>query len=349
MKTKVANDKDWIEIDGSQGEGGGQVLRSSLALSLVTGKPFRIRNIRAGRSKPGLMRQHLTSVQAATRVGAAKVTGASMGSTELEFIPALIQGGDYRFSVGTAGSATLVLQTVLPALLVAEEPSQLILEGGTHNPFAPPFDFLEKSFLPVLKHMGHSVSVELERYGFFPAGGGAMKVKINPQPKKKWKPLDWTERGEINRRRAQVLISHLPDSIGKRQARLIRNKLNWNDREVEVVNIRKSSGPGNAVVLELRNNLAAEVVTGFGSKGSPSESVIKSAVEPLKEYLKSSAPVGEYLADQLMIPCAMVGESRYRAIKATRHTQTNRDVLMAFLDTAITIEKVEDGVEVSFD
>src|SRR5262245_8861795 len=159
-------------IDGSFGEGGGQILRTALGLSLVTGVPFRIEKIRAGRQKPGLMRQHLTAVNAAAQVGQAEVIGASVGSQELTFTPGKISPGDYTFAVGTAGSATLVLQTVLPALLTAAQPSFLTLEGGTHNPHAPPFDFLARAFLPLIGRMGPSVTATLIRPGFYPAGGG---------------------------------------------------------------------------------------------------------------------------------------------------------------------------------
>jgi len=184
-----------IVIDGAQGEGGGQILRSALALSLVTGKPFRIRNIRARRKKPGLMRQHLTAVNAAVEVGAARVAGNAIGSTELTFEPAALCSGSYRFAVGTAGSCTLVLQTVLPALILADGPSELLLEGGTHNPAAPPFDFLAGAFLPLLSRMGPRVAAALERPGFYPAGGGRMRVRVTPA--KRLLPLHLTERGAI--------------------------------------------------------------------------------------------------------------------------------------------------------
>src|SRR5262245_2007058 len=163
--------RDWITIDGSAGEGGGQILRTALALSLVTARPFRIERIRAGRPKPGLLRQHLTAVQAAAKVGAARISGAEVGSLELTFEPTGLRGGAYDFAVGTAGSATLVLQTLLPALLRAREPSQLTIEGGTHNPYAPPFDFLARTFLPVLRRMGAAIEARLEAPGFYPAGG----------------------------------------------------------------------------------------------------------------------------------------------------------------------------------
>src|SRR5687768_8335334 len=159
-------------LDGSQGEGGGQVLRTSLGLSLLTGTPFKIENIRANRSPPGLRRQHLTAVEAAAQVGDAEVEGAAVGARALTFTPRAVKTGDFRFAVGTAGSCTLVLQTVLPALMTRATASRLVLEGGTHNPMAPPFDFLERVYLPLLERMGPRVSMTLERPGFYPAGGG---------------------------------------------------------------------------------------------------------------------------------------------------------------------------------
>jgi RNA 3'-terminal phosphate cyclase (ATP) len=161
---------DWITIDGSEGEGGGQILRTALALALVTGRPFRIERIRAARKKPGLLRQHLTAVHAAVAVSSARVSGAELGSNTLSFEPSRVRGGDYRLAVGTAGSATLVLQAVLPALLITSESSRLTLEGGTHIPNAPPFDFLVKTFLPILRRMGACVDVRLEAHGFYPEG-----------------------------------------------------------------------------------------------------------------------------------------------------------------------------------
>jgi RNA 3'-terminal phosphate cyclase (ATP) len=178
-KTEVVK-AETIRIDGSFGEGGGQILRSSLSLSLVTGKPFRIENIRANREKPGVLRQHLTAVQAAAEVGSAEVEGASLGSKALTFVPGKIRSGEFRFAIGTAGSGTLVLQTILPALITAAGPSRIEIEGGTHNPAAPPFDFLQRSFIPLIERMGPKVKLELQRYGFYPAGGGRFVVEITP-------------------------------------------------------------------------------------------------------------------------------------------------------------------------
>src|SRR5262245_55827517 len=167
-----------IEIDGSWGEGGGQVLRAALSLSLVSGKPFRIRNIRAGREKPGLLRQHLAAVRAAAVVGVATVGGDAMGSTSLEFIPTAVTPGPHVFKVGTAGSTMLVLQAVLPALMVAGGSSRLELEGGTHNPFSPPYDFFERALAPLLERMGPRLAPAIERSGFYPAGGGRITLEV---------------------------------------------------------------------------------------------------------------------------------------------------------------------------
>ncbi|HVK59248.1 MAG TPA: RNA 3'-terminal phosphate cyclase, partial [Candidatus Kapabacteria bacterium] len=230
-----------ITIDGANGEGGGQILRTALALSLVTQQAFRIQNIRAGRQKPGLLRQHLTAVEAATNVGDATVDGAALGSKELVFKPAKIRPGDYRFAVGTAGSATLVLQTVLPALILGTESSRLKLEGGTHNPHAPPFDFLERAFLPLLNRLGPKVTANLDRAGFFPAGGGRFSVEITPV--ERLQPLDLSDRGESKNRSARVVISNLAPGVANRELKVVSEKLGW-ARECLHVEEVESNGPG---------------------------------------------------------------------------------------------------------
>src|SRR6185369_9596371 len=184
-----------VAINGAEGEGGGQVLRTALALSLITGTPFRIDNIRAKRKSPGLLRQHLTAVNAAAEVGGASVDGASLGSASLTFVPRAIRAGEYSFAIGTAGSTMLVLQTILLPLALADGNSTIELEGGTHNPAAPPFDFVQQAFLPLLRRMGAEVEIELVRPGFYPAGGGRIIVKIAPA--KRLGRLEIESRGEI--------------------------------------------------------------------------------------------------------------------------------------------------------
>jgi RNA 3'-terminal phosphate cyclase (ATP) len=178
-KIAVVKLKDVIHINGSHGEGGGQIVRSSLALSLVTGRPFTIENLRGRREKPGLARQHLTAVRAAAQIGAAEIEGDEVGSRSITFRPTKLQAGDHTFSIGTAGSATLVLQTVLPALLIADGPSRITLEGGTHNHRAPSYEFLANAYLPLVNQMGARVSAELQRRGFYPAGGGRFIVIVD--------------------------------------------------------------------------------------------------------------------------------------------------------------------------
>ena len=168
-----------IRIDGAKGEGGGQMLRTSLALSLLTSQPFQMENVRAGQERPGLLRQHLAAVLAAVEIGDAEVEGAQLGSQALSFAPKTIKNGNYRFVIGTAGSGTLVLQTVLPALMLASGPSTVTIEGGTHNQSAPPFDFLDRTFLPFIRRMGPEVKLSLDRYGFYPAGGGCFLSLIH--------------------------------------------------------------------------------------------------------------------------------------------------------------------------
>jgi RNA 3'-terminal phosphate cyclase (ATP) len=254
---------------------------------------------------------------------------------KLTFKPGKVTPGDYSIAVGTAGSATLVLQTVLPALMLADGPSALRLEGGTHNPFAPPFDFLTKTFLPVLNRMGPTVTATLERPGFYPAGGGRFQVSV--QPVEKLRPIELLERGEVEAKRGRILLAHLPDEVGARQGRMLRNKLNWPEDDIEIVRVKNSAGPGNVVMAEVESESVHEVFTGFGERDVPSGKVVGGVIDQVREYLAGSAPVGEYLADQLMVPLALAGGGSYRAVKASLHARTNAEVFAKILDAHIHI------------
>jgi RNA 3'-terminal phosphate cyclase (ATP) len=326
-----------ITIDGSQGEGGGQVLRSSLALSLVTGKPFAITNIRAGRKKPGLMRQHLTAVNAAAEVGHANVTGASLRSTELTFEPGALRPGEHHFAVGTAGSATLVLQTVLPALLCASGPSTLRLEGGTHNPWAPPFDFLLKAFLPLINRTGPTVDATLVRPSFYPAGGGEFHVTITPADK--LAPIELLDRGEVQKVTATARVAHLHRNIADRELRVIAAKLGLTEENLSAEEVTGSRGPGNVVTIEVECEHLTEVFTGFGERQVPAETVADKAVQEARRYLSKGAAVGEHLTDQLLIPLALAGGGAFRTVGLSRHAQTNIEVIKAFLDVEFDIDR----------
>lgn len=320
--------KDRIEIDGAQGEGGGQILRSALTLSLVTGRPFRLHQIRARRIKPGLLRQHLTAVRAATTVGAAEVTGDELGSKDLVFTPGNVTHGDYTFAVGSAGSVTLVLQTVLWPLLLVPGRSQLRFEGGTHNPMAPPFEFIAEVFLPLLRRMGARVEANLIRHGFYPAGGGCFTVTI--EGGYPLKPLEVVERGPVVRRQARALLSHLPKSIGDRELRVVRNELGLERDEIRVVDV-DSVGPGNALLVSIQSEQCTEVFAAFGERRISAEQVAARVVSEVKTYLTHDAPVGPHLADQLLIPLALVGRGTYRSHGLTEHTRTNMQILGRFL------------------
>jgi RNA 3'-terminal phosphate cyclase (ATP) len=322
-------------IDGRQGEGGGQVLRSSLALSLISGKPFRIDNIRAGRKKPGLLRQHLTAVQAATQVGQADVRGASLGSARLDFVPHAVVPGDYHFDVGTAGSTTLVLQTVLPVLLTAAQPSRLSFAGGTHNPFAPPFDFLEQVFLPIIRRMGPGVVATLETPGFYPKGGGRFSVTVEPAAS--LTRLELLERGPLRRGSARALVTGLPRDIGERELRVVRSGLGWEPEDLHVVEPRGARGPGNALIIQIESENITEVFTAFGERGVLAETVAEKAVAQARRYLDADVPVGEHLADQLLLPFVLAGGGSFKTLPLSLHAETNIEVLKAFLGCGVSV------------
>jgi RNA 3'-terminal phosphate cyclase (ATP) len=331
-----------IIIDGSYGEGGGQILRTSLALSLVTGKPFRIENIRANRKKPGLRNQHLTAVNAAAKVGLAEVTGNAIGSMELSFSPKTVKPDRYHFAVGTAGSSTLVLQTVLPALLRAESKSELVLEGGTHNPLAPSFDFLSMAFLPIINRMGAKVAATLERPGFYPAGGGRFSFSI--EPVSRLSPVDLLMRGKIKQRMARAIVAKLPKHIAEREIKVIQNTLSWDRRYLHVEEVRDSHGPGNVLTVIIEYEHITEVFTGFGERGVPAEKVAGRTVKEIREYLDAEVPVGRHLAYQLIIPIALAGSGKFRTLSPTQHTRTNIEVVKQFLDIDISMNQLDKSV-----
>ena len=330
--------KEFVKIDGRRGEGGGQVLRTSLALSIITGKPLKMSNIRSRRQKPGLLRQHLTAVKAAAEISDAKVTGAELGSTSLTFIPGPVKAGDYSFKIGSAGSTTLVLQTILPPLMFASGKSTVEVEGGTHNMMAPPFDFLEKSFAPQLKKQGVNLKLNLKRYGFYPAGGGILSVEVKPV--KKLKAINLQEKGEFLERKCRAIVSAIPVEVSERELKKVAQKLNWTGEELQTEEVERPLGPGNVVLFELCYENVTEVISSFGDKRTTAEKVASSGVEKVRAYLKSNSPVGEYLADQLLIPMALAGKSSILCTTLSSHTKTNIEVIQDFLDLEFSVEKL---------
>jgi RNA 3'-terminal phosphate cyclase (ATP) len=328
-----------ITIDGSFGEGGGQIIRTSLALSLITGKPFRIYNVRARRARPGLQPQHLMAVNAAAEIGLAQADGATVGSEEFTFRPGKVVPGEYTFSIGTAGSTTLLLQAILPPLMIAGAPSRLTLEGGTHNVHAPPFEFLRKTFLPVVNLTGPRVALELERYGFYPPGGGRVHVTIEPGASRN--RIDFRERGEIRAQRARALVVKLPPGIAERELDVIREMLAWSDELLQVETSDNAYSPGNVLTIEIESEQLTEIFTGIGERGVRAEVVAERAVREAQQYLAHDAPVGEHLADQLLIPLALAGGGSYLTGPLSLHTTTNIEIIRNFLAVVITVAPVD--------
>jgi RNA 3'-terminal phosphate cyclase (ATP) len=321
-----------IVIDGSFGEGGGQILRTSLGLALFTGKAFKIENIRAGRKKPGLLRQHLTAVKAAQEISLARVSGAEMKSRALEFYPGKIKPGNYRFAVGTAGSSTLVLQTILPALLTGEGEWDITFEGGTHNPFAPPFDFLQESFFGLLEKMGAVIQASLVSYGFYPAGGGKFRVKVKGSGG--LEKISLEQRGKHIENSASCIVAKIPFDIAADEAAIIARQLGWDNQWCKPMEV-KSHGPGNIIMIKVKSENISMVFTGFGQKGISRERVAETAVKQVKYYLEKDLVVDKYLADQLLVPMAISGGGNFITGKPSLHTRTNIEVIREFTDLDI--------------
>jgi RNA 3'-terminal phosphate cyclase (ATP) len=324
-----------IEIDGSEGEGGGQILRSALSLSMCTDQPFRLKNIRAKREKPGLMRQHLTALLAAAAICDASVTGADIGSGEITFRPARVKPGDYQFAIGTAGSCTLVLQTLLPPLLTASSSSTIRVTGGTHNKASPPVDFLQRSYLPLVERMGPTVQLDLVRHGFYPRGGGEILAHVTPSAR--LSPLSLTERGVRKGGYAEAYIAGIPMHVASRELEIVGKMLNWPGENLHVRGLSGEFGPGNALTITVEHDAITEVFTGFGEKGVSAESVAKRAVDATRNYLASEAPVGPHLADQLLLPMALAGSGEFVTMPVTQHFESHVSIIRAFMDRRIGV------------
>ncbi|MCA9604266.1 MAG: RNA 3'-terminal phosphate cyclase [Myxococcales bacterium] len=328
-----------IEIDGSFGEGGGQILRSSLALATLTGQPVRIDRVRAGRAKPGLLRQHLAAVQAAARVSNGRVEGASLGSTRVELDPGPVTGGTFHFSIGSAGSAPLVLSTVLPALALADEPSVVTVEGGTHNPLAPTVDFLRASLLPLLARMGVEVRLTLERHGFYPKGGGRLRAEITPGV---FGPLDLVTLGAQQWRRATATVADLPRHVARRELDTLVMKLGLGPGDLVEDVLPHGRGPGNVCRVELQHEHATIVFTEHGKKGLPAETVAAKLADQVRRFERAGVAIDEHLADQLLLPMAIGEGGRFTTLAPSSHTRTQAQLIEQFLGAGV-VEMTELG------
>ena len=327
-----------IELDGAEGEGGGQILRTSLALSLITGQAFHLRNLRAGRSKPGLQPQHLMSVQAAAKIGNATMRGAVLLSKDLVFEPGPVQPGTYHFKIGTAGATTLVLQTIYLPLALAGGPSTVTIEGGTHNKAAPCFHFLETTWRAYLQRFGLSIRLRMDRCGFYPRGGGLIQADIAACPALATFIIEKVE--PVRSVRGFSAVAGLPGNIGRRQAGRARQQLEALGLEVDLALETWHGGPGTVVALELPTEPAPTMFFALGERGKTAERVADEAVEQVIEFL-AAVPLGvdEHSADQLLLPLALApAPSHYPVARVSSHLLTNLAVVRRFLDRPIEVE-----------
>ncbi len=329
-----------IFIDGGTGEGGGQILRTSLALSCITGRGLRMENIRAARRNPGLGKQHLSCIKAAAEICSGQFSSVKEGSGTLDFLPGRIKGGHFNFDIGSAGSATLVIQTVLPALFLADKPGTVTVTGGTHNPLAPPFDFFSESFLPAIATAGFKADCRLIKHGFFPVGGGKISVTVRPWHKQPHKTVNFSSRPEKFKVFARIYTARLAAQIAQRQKKLLsESKLNIDN--IRHIDATDSDGPGNCIMLELEGNQPQIVFTAFGMRGKPSEKVISEAVNSAKHFLNSAAAIDRFLADQLLIYMAMTASGCYTTDDISLHLRTNIQIIEKFLPVKFAIEPDE--------
>ncbi|MGQ9508485.1 MAG: RNA 3'-terminal phosphate cyclase [Thermodesulfobacteriota bacterium] len=326
-----------IQIDGSYGEGGGQILRTSLALSAILRKPFLIHHIRSKRKNPGLQAQHLKAIEAVAEITEAQVEGVRLGSQEVTFFPQKIIPGEYQFDIKTAGSITLLLQALLPPLCLAKKPSKLTLVGGTHVPWSPPFHYFSEVFLPALYRIGISIEAKLERWGFYPKGGGRIEIEIPPTPS--WGPISLISRGALRKIRGLSAVARLPKHIAERQKEEALKRIYQElkeEAEITVLEEVPSSSPGSFFFLRAEFE---EIVVGFsslGEKGKPAERVADEALDHLIQYMRSEGCLDPYLSDQLVLWMALIkGRSSFTTTCITEHLLTNLWVIKQFLGVKI--------------
>lgn len=330
-----------VVLDGSMGEGGGQVLRSALTLSLLTGRAFAIHNIRARRPKPGLMAQHLKAIEAAAAVGQARVEGAHLGATSLRFQPGEVIAGSFRFDIGTAGSTSLVAQTVVVPLARCAAGSVLTITGGTHVPWSPCFHFLSLHWLPLLAAAGFRLTMEMERAGFYPEGGGLIRVQI--EPASGLRPLVRTDRGELRRVTGLSAVAGLDARIAERQRQQALRRLAEMGIAAEIERVEFRAHSRGTVLLLLGQFAGGQCCYyALGAPGKPAERVADEAVEQFGRFLATDAAIDEYVADQLVIPLLLVPDtSEFRTARVTRHLLTNIEVVQAFLPGSVEVSGEE--------
>lgn len=323
-----------IEIDGT--EGGGQMLRTALSLSAVTGEGFHIRNIRGGREEGGLKAQHLTCVDAVKQICGADVSGAELGSKELVFSPYKVQGGDYVFNIGTAGSCSLVFECVALPLAFSKKPCIVKISGGTHVAWSPPYHFLEQCFSHFARNCGFTFSSSLIYWGFYPAGGGRMHARISPCTE--LKALNLVERGKLLFSPSGLSVyAGLPKEVGDRQKQAMLRELSSGGLNASImVTDAESQSPGSFACIFADYAVGRLCFSALGEKGKSSEEVGKEAARNFLSFHSSSACLDSHLADQLMLPLSLAkGESSLAVNEFTDHMKTNAGVIEKFLKCRI--------------
>jgi RNA 3'-phosphate cyclase len=327
-----------VEIDGSFGEGGGQILRTAVALSITARRPVRILNIRAGRPNPGLANQHLTCIKAAKQISSASVSGATLGSQTLEFEPGDVRPGDYSFDVTTAGSVSLVFHTLFLPLSLAEEESRITIRGGTHVKWSPSHEFLQDQWLFYLCKIGFDISLQLQKAGYYPKGGGVLKARVKPA--KEIRSLTLTDRGAFRGVVGRVFFSRLKRSVATRQAARAEEILHSRGLSAEF-EIREYPSPGAGTGTHLRAAFenGSGSYTSLGERGVPAERVAASSAESVFEYIDSGAAVDRFIADQLVLPLSFAsGESCFTCEQVTQHSVTNAHVVQMFLPVEVEVD-----------
>ena len=316
-----------LDIDGS--DGGGQIVRSSLALSMLTDTPVRIENVRGNRPDPGLKHQHLGAVELAAEVGDADVTGAELGATTLTFDPGDVSGGNYETTIGTAGSITLVFDTVLPLATVIDEPLSVTVGGGTDVKWSPSLDYYRRVKLPFLRQCGLQAVIDPARRGFYPTGGGRARLRTAPST---LAPIRATDRGERRHIRIYSVASeHLDDAdVAPRQARTVAQELPTEASVTERVStVATTDSPGSAIVVAATYENGCGGFTAFGERGKPAEEVGSDAAASLRQFDRSGAAIDEHLADQLLLPMA-IGGGRISIPRVTDHVESSVELLEQF-------------------
>jgi RNA 3'-terminal phosphate cyclase (ATP) len=335
-----------LSIDGSYGEGGGQILRTALALAALLGRPVTIDHIRANRPKPGLRPQHLRAVRALAEITAAGLQGDRENSTRLTFMPQKLRGGTFRFDIGTAGACTLLVAAVLPPLLFAPEPSEVVITGGTHVPFSPPYHYFAEVFLPVIAAMGGKVESKLGRWGWYPAGGGEIKLQITPC--RRLKAMRLEERGELQSLQLLIGLTNLPAHIAGREEETLQRQLTASGYRLESRLVTPTSaGQGNGLFLKAAFARTVVAFSALGRRGVPAEQVAGEVGHAWLTFVQSRAAVDLHLADQLIPYMALAdGDSSLVTEQLSGHLLTNIRVVEQFLPVRFEVDEKELRVQV---